>query len=333
MTKEERNTYYKNFIDSYLKNPEPIKSISKKWHIKPDTIQNLFKKYNIKNYADLQKNKLNQLLKQITIDYIQNKISISTLSKKYNINRKTIVKYFLKNNIEIINTKANFCTVFDSINTEEKAYWLGFLYADGFITTKGYSVGLSLSLKDKDHLEKFRKFLNCKSNISTIKSKNFKGLSETRKDGSSIYMVSLQTCDKHLWNSLNNLGCVPKKSLILKFPDKNIFSKENLIYDFIRGYCDGDGSFGVYPHSKKDPEKNKQTSLNFIGTKEFLEGIENYLGKGFLKQKVNCNKNTYKLQYSGNKADSALNLMYSKASIYLDRKYNIFINNVPRLIG
>mgnify|MGYP006961684740 CR=1 FL=1 len=48
---------------------------------------------------------------------------------------------------------------------------------------------------------------------------------------------------------------------------------------------------------------------------------------------MNCNENTYKLQYSGNKANSALNLMYSKASIYLDRKYNIFINNVPRLIG
>ena len=43
---------------------------------------------------------------------------------------------------------------FEDINTKEKAYWLGVLYADGAIN-KNNSV--RLGMKDKDHIEKFKK--------------------------------------------------------------------------------------------------------------------------------------------------------------------------------
>lgn len=47
---------------------------------------------------------------------------------------------------------------FDEINTEEKAYWLGFLSADGWISRKeGSKVGVTgceLQYKDIDHLKK-----------------------------------------------------------------------------------------------------------------------------------------------------------------------------------
>lgn len=45
-------------------------------------------------------------------------------------------------------------------------------------------------------------------------------------------------------------GCVPKKSLILKFPEEDIVSKE-LQSHFIRGYFDGDGSLLHSKTSKK----------------------------------------------------------------------------------
>ena len=50
-------------------------------------------------------------------------------------------------------------TVFDTIDTEEKAYWLGFMYADGYVQNNGNSVELSLKGSDVEHLEKFRVFL------------------------------------------------------------------------------------------------------------------------------------------------------------------------------
>ena len=48
---------------------------------------------------------------------------------------------------------------FDVIDTEEKAYWLGFMYADGYITSKSFRIGLSLAIKDIEHLRKFNAFL------------------------------------------------------------------------------------------------------------------------------------------------------------------------------
>ena len=49
--------------------------------------------------------------------------------------------------------------VFEKIDTEEKAYWLGFLYADGYINEKRKFVDIGLKRSDRGHLEKFRQFL------------------------------------------------------------------------------------------------------------------------------------------------------------------------------
>jgi len=137
-------------------------------------------------------------------------------------------------------------------------------------------------------------------------------------------MVSTVIRDKQLWDGLNSKGCVPNKSLILNFPEESIFSNKSLIYDFIRGYVDGDGTLGVYPHSKTNPKLEE--SLSIVGTKAFLEGVQKYLGTGFLMQKPNCNENTYRLGYSTSKANKAAELLYKNANIYLNRKYNIYIN-------
>ena len=53
----------------------------------------------------------------------------------------------------------NVLRIFETIDTEEKAYWLGFMYADGYIGASRYSVGINLSLKDIDHLKKFCKYM------------------------------------------------------------------------------------------------------------------------------------------------------------------------------
>lgn len=113
-------------------------------------------------------------------------------------------------------------------------------------------------------------------------------------------MVSTVIQSQELWNDLYDKGCVPNKSLILTFPNESIFSDRKLIYDFIRGYVDGDGTIGVYPHSKSNP--NLEASLLIVGTKSFLQGVQRYLIPGFLMQKTNCNECTYRLGYHTRKA-------------------------------
>lgn len=258
--------------------------------------------------------------------------SIARISAKYGINKKTLTKYLKESGIEIVanGNKSEFRRdFFDVIDTEEKAYWLGFMYADGYIGASKYSVGLNLSLKDIDHLKKFNNTLEYKKGLNISETHQFGSKEHTNKNGEILYMVSTVIKDKQLWNGLNSKGCVPNKSLILTFPDESIFANKKLIYDFIRGYVDGDGTLGVYPHSKTNPKLEE--SLLIVGTKSFLEGVQKYLGKGFLMHKENCHENTYRLGYSTLKANKAAELLYKNATIYLDRKYNIYINKFAAL--
>lgn len=81
-----------------------------------------------------------QVRKIYNEEYIGKHIGAYTLSKKYN---KNLYAQFHKYNLPLRNdvekNKKYTCdsTFFNVIDTEEKAYWLGFLMADGFITIIG----------------------------------------------------------------------------------------------------------------------------------------------------------------------------------------------------
>ena len=53
-------------------------------------------------------------------------------------------------------------TVFDSIDTEEKAYWLGFMFADGYVS-KNNAMSLTLKESDRSHIERFARFFNIRN--------------------------------------------------------------------------------------------------------------------------------------------------------------------------
>lgn len=360
MTKEEKLKQINDAVEYYKNSTETIKEVSKKFKIGQDTLSKYLKLNNVeirknpinssksnklenisndlkKKGEGLSKSQFKQLLINLAIEeYINTSIyerSIQKLSDKYGINRKTIVKYLNERNIEITNThgKVPFKeNIFDVIDTEEKAYWLGFMYADGYITAKGNQVGLSLSIKDIDHLRKFNKFLDYSKGLNISETHQFGSKEKYNKNGEILKMVNTTITNKHLWTSLFKLGCVPNKSLILTFPDKSLFKDESLIKHFIRGYVDGDGTLGVYPHSEKNPKL--EASLLIVGTKSFLEGIQEYLKiDGYIMQKPNCNEYTYRLGYSTKKAQNVADILYQNASIYLDRKYNIYTTKFAAL--
>lgn len=301
------------------------------------SVEEVSKKYGIdKSILEESKNKSKNKLKKLQIklaidEYINTDgyhRSIGKISDKYGINRKTLTKYLKDKGIKI--TKKNdfancYEKAFDVIDSEEKAYWLGFMYADGYITTNNYVIGLRLAIKDMEHVEKFTNFLKFGGGMNISISHQFGSKETIAKDGHLIQMCSTVITNRHLWQELNNKGCVPNKSLILKFPDESIFSDRSLIRHFIRGYFDGDGTLGKYQHSKSNP--TKEASLMFVGTLGFLTDLQKYIGQGFLMQKKNCGPLTYRLSYSTKKAEKVAEYMYKDSSIYLDRKYNIYIND------
>lgn len=217
-------------------------------------------------------------------------------------------------------------TIFDVIDTEEKAYWLGFIYADGYISSplkkgvhKGknpYAFEISLQISDINHLIKFNNFTkHNKVNIIT-----------DIKDPIRPHCKWVVK-NKHLWNTLNDLGCIPKKSLILKFPKMSIFSNENLVIPFIRGFFDGDGCL---TYCKSGYSKNKvYPRCGFTGTENMLTHIEKILGKtGHIYDSKGFNDEingiTKQLWFNNNDTVYIINLLYNNANIYLDRKYKLY---------
>jgi len=79
---------------------------------------------------------------------------------------------------------------FDNIDTEEKAYWLGFLYADGWVSSKGNTVGLTLALKDIEHLKKYNNFLRYEKGLNISENHYFNSKEHINTKGETLYSVS-----------------------------------------------------------------------------------------------------------------------------------------------
>lgn len=205
---------------------------------------------------------------------------------------------------------------FDNIDNEHKAYWLGFLMADGYILSKrpprkgknheSQSFGFSIGLKDKELAEKFKEDLEATNPINVYQSKN----GGYKKD---TIAVRILLTSQHAVDSLKKWGVVENKTFIVKMPD----IKDELVPAFIRGYSDGDGSVVI--------RKNGKFSWSLVGTKELLGSILEFLGKENLKlgqKKTEAGKNNYQVNIFGNRqVEELLDYIYKDATIYLTRKY------------
>ena len=127
-----------------------------------------------------------------------------------------------------------------------------------------------------------------------------------------MLLTSQKTVD-----DLKAKGCIEQKTLELRFP--NI--PQELKRHFIRGYIDGDGSINF--STTKNDKRNYY--LGIVGTKEFLTEINNYFGK---ENKMSTKDNiTFQINYSGNKQiKKFLDHLYKDATIYLDRKYEKYLD-------
>lgn len=239
-------------------------------------------------------------------------LSYKTLSKKYNICTWSIGNVLKNNNIKS-RIRKHSCNedYFEKIDTNEKAYWLGLLFADGYVRKRkqfngkhkqGGIVGISLKNGDEYLLEKFIKDLN-----STYR------LRKQIKDNFLSYKLEVNSVK--MSDDLIILGCIPNKSLKLLPPKL----EENFIPHFIRGYFDGDGSIGEY---------NGRLKFSLLGTYELLIWILDYFkNKGMVTTpKISKKRNIHSIQVNS-KTDIELikNILYvSSNDYYLKRKKEKF---------
>lgn len=254
-------------------------------------------------------------LNKIITDYESGE-SLRFMAKKYKRSRNTLAKILKEKDVQIRDNTINSRKYnhdedyFENIDNEHKAYWFGFICADGFIESKrihnSQKFGITLNSIDKEHLEKFKKDINATNPIKEYRGSGY------NPDGmfSKIMLTSQKTVD-----DLKKHGCIEHKSLTLKFPE----IREDLLPHFIRGYFDGDGSL-----NKSKGYKGKcEYSVQFTGTKEFLEKLMEIFNKNL---KLYYHNNAYELTIGGSEQVKRITkYMYENSTVYLDRKYEKYL--------
>lgn len=226
---------------------------------------------------------------------------------------------------------------FEKIDTEQKAYILGLMYADGCVySDNNQSKWAKIDLKsdDKYILEQIAKEMNNECPIRTHIYDRKEYFSHQDKTYEFVHNMSrLQMRSDKIVNDLIKLGCQPRKTFEIKFPSNDIVP-EKLLSHFVRGYFDGDGSisYSERKSTSKIRDKYLHFSITFTGTYDFVSSIKNYLNCnvtrfiGDIRSRWDNGKNNYTLSIDGNNViKKILDWMYKDSTIFLNRKYEKYL--------
>lgn len=211
---------------------------------------------------------------------------------------------------------------FDVIDSPTKAYWLGFLYADGYVTSNN-RWGLELCYDDLQHM---KNFVNCF---------NYNGqLRDRIRNGNKS--CSFQINNKHMSEMLIDKGVLKNKTEILLFPEKKILD-EQFYSHFIRGFFDGDGCVYINHNIKPRKDRNNKIydriskGINIVCKSDcFVKSIISVLETQGINLHWNINKQHNNLNVLRTSSINEIKKFYeyiykdSNPSNRLERKYNKF---------
>lgn len=197
---------------------------------------------------------------------------------------------------------------FEVIDSQDKAYWLGIMYSDGCVSQRkngGYRVGLGMT--DLEHVEKLKNILGAHNNKITVT------YPQGFENALPFYQVNFY--DDKMAEDLIKHGCVPRKSTQLTCLP-NI--PNEFMYDFLRGFFDGDGSLWYSNTTNK-------YHMSFTGgSPMFLSDVKKFLNLC----RINISKNDkgvyrFNISSSNDVHNTLINLYeHSTEETRLNRKYD-----------
>lgn len=250
-------------------------------------------------------------------------VSKEQLQKRYQVSNSVIDRILRINNVTLRDRShmSRQYTLnehyFDIIDTPNKAYILGLLYADGCNIRNTNTIKLELQERDKNILDKINAELDSNRPLKLTL------LHEKNLNWQNSYKLSIT--NKHMSETLDNHGLVANKSLVLQFPT---WLNKNLMPHFIRGYVDGDGYLGLEQNNKL---------ISIASSKSFCIDLQSYLLSHYQIKSVMYNKESLHEQIQvlhimgKDNITKFLNIIYENAELYIERKYDSytkFINHV-----
>ena len=199
---------------------------------------------------------------------------------------------------------------FDTINTAEKAYWLGFIVADGGVLPEGNNLRLAIMLahRDKNHLEKFKEAISSDAPID---------VGVTKLNGQSYPYAKVRINSTDFCVSLMEHNVLPNKSTNEKVPTG---LPEKFYKDFIRGFFDGDGSFSYWYDKQR---KQFVRAFNVVGSHEIVSWIHTILSSMFkIRATVRQDGRIYRIDINSEETEKIMDWLYEGADVYLQRKHD-----------
>jgi len=249
-------------------------------------------------------------------------MSLRELADKYGCSTMPIVSLFKRRGLKLRGPNEKITkyhidkNYFDNIDTQEKAYILGYLYADGWNTSiyehGHYIIGMTLHNQDAYILYRISELMNSNYPIKDFKNRY------------GNYYKQWYFCNKYLVMRLDELGITPRKSKTTVFPD---WLNENLIPHFLRGLFDGDGSIS-----------SDLQYVNLVGSDSLINSIYEFIYKKF---GIMCRKYSHHVsdgisQIFINKGMDKLDFLdyiYNGATIKLERKYNLYCDMKKKYVA
>lgn len=268
-----------------------------------------------------------QILELIELYDVQH-VGLCNLSKQFHTGQDRIKTILQEHNIHVrTHRESKFQypfneNYFDLIDTPDKAYFLGFMYADGCIV-KNHNKGrgndlLNITLAETEPLEKINRYIKCNKPITSFTNSGY-------RENAQKYRLTFPS--DHLVQSLEKWGCTERKTFTITFPE---FLSPNLIHHFIRGYFDGDGSVFNTKIKGNDGKEYGGLGITICGTEAFLTGLikaanlpENILYKDY-RRETDC----WEIKMRSNiRCLDFYHYLYKDArDLYLSRKKEKFEN-------
>lgn len=251
--------------------------------------------------------------------------SLTDISNSLSLSKSKVYRILKANGIVTNKTSADYISklqdykiddlFFENIDTSEKAYVLGFMYADGNLHKKYYHIKLKLQATDKSMLEKINSIMQSNKPLYHHKSKNIK-----HQDQYSIVISN-----KKMYQDIMKHGLYPNKTYDLKFTRS---FNSSLLSHFIRGYFDGDGWITSYGSNNPSIKKNV-LEAGFTGTHGMCEFVKQVLCENNINSSLKIDKRTdnriISLRIRGAKNISKFKkFVYKDSTLHLERKEEKF---------
>lgn len=242
---------------------------------------------------------------QEVITRYKNGESCQAIADSFKVTFHTISNILEKNNIARDNRYKNINLnedYFEKIDSNDKAYFLGFMLTDGNISLKENIIRLSLSFKDEEILNVFKEKTGNANKICIRKDE---------KHNERIFQLR----SKKWKNDLAKYGVVPQKTFISEMP----ILSEDMMPHLIRGMIDGDGWISFSSHQ-----------IGFCGNEKTVIQLKEYLVKTlnvYDVSVIHASENLWQITWASKTDIKKIGsyIYQNKDNCFLTRKYNNFL--------